>query len=71
MVQSSKLCNDRAIQGVGKHFVQDLGARPQNGIDWEDYEEGGGEIDAIMDLLHFVDNENWIGSLVHEQLGVK
>ena len=47
-----------------KHFVQNLGAKPQYEVDWEDYEEGSRENDSIMDLLHFGDNENWLGSLV-------
>ena len=40
-----------------------FGARPQYGENWEDYEEGSGENDTIMDLLHFGDNENWLGWL--------
>ena len=57
----------QSIQEVEKHFVQDLGGRPQCGAYWEDYEEGGGENDTIMDLLHFGDNENWLSSLVGGQ----
>ena len=34
----------------------------------EDYEEGNGEIDTIMDLLHFGDDKNWLGSMVGGQL---
>ena len=41
-------------------------ARPQCG-DREDYEEGGGESDTIINLLHFSDNKNWLGSLVGGQ----
>jgi hypothetical protein len=34
----------------------------------EDYEEGSGENDTSMDLLHFGDNKNWSSSLVGAQL---
>ena len=34
---------------------------------WEDQEEGGGDIDTIMDLQSFGDDENWIGSMVGGQ----
>ena len=44
-------------------MVQD----PQYGANWEDYEEGGGENNTIMNLLHFGDDENWLGSLVDGQ----
>ena len=35
----------------------------QHGTYKEDYEEGDGEDDTIMDLQNFGDDENWIGSL--------
>ena len=60
-----RLWYDRAVQEVEKHFVQDLGARPQHGADREDYEEGGGENDTYMDIQNF--DENWLGSMVSGQ----
>ena len=51
-----------------KHFVHDLGARPQHEANKEGYEEGGGENDTTMDLQNFGDDENWLGSLVGGQL---
>ena len=36
MVQLGKSWYDWAVQEVRKHFVQDLGARPQHGVDRED-----------------------------------
>ena len=53
MVQLGKSWYDWAVQEVRKHFVQELGARPQHEVDREDYEEGGGENETIMDLLYF------------------
>jgi hypothetical protein len=38
---------DWAIQKVNRHFVQDLGARTQQGVDREDYKHGNGENDTI------------------------
>jgi hypothetical protein len=35
--------------------------KTQYGKNWEDYEEGNGENDIVMDLLHFRDDENWLG----------
>ena len=64
---TQSLWYDRAIQEVEKQFVHDLGARPQHRADREEYVEGGWENDTIMDLLHFGDNENWLGSLVGGQ----
>ena len=52
---------------ANKHFVHDLGARPQHEANWEDSEEGGGENDTIMDLYIFVNDGNWLGSLVSGQ----
>ena len=40
---------------------------PQDGANREDYEEGCGENDTFMDLLHFGDDENWLGPLVSGQ----
>ena len=60
-----RLWYDRAVQEVEKYFVQDLGARPQHGADRDDYEEGGGENDTIMDLQNF--DDNWLGSMVSGQ----
>lgn len=31
------------------------------------YEEGCGENDIVLDLLHFEEDENWLGSLVCAQ----
>ena len=65
---TQSLWYDWTIQEVKKHFVHDLGARPQHGVDREDYEEGIWENDTIiMDPLHFGDNENWLGSQVGRQ----
>ena len=50
---------DRALQEVEKHFVHDIGARPQHGANQEDYEEGGVENDAILDLQNLIEDENW------------
>ena len=63
----AKLIYDWAIQEVEKHFAQDLGARPQHEANWEDYEEGVGENDTIMNLQNFGDGENQLGSLVGGQ----
>ena len=64
---TQSLWYNQAIQEVEKHFVHDLGAKPQHGVDWEDYEEGSGENDTIMDLQNFRNIENWLGSLVGGQ----
>jgi hypothetical protein len=37
-------------QELKKHFVYDLGARPQHEADLEDYKEGSEEDDTFMDL---------------------
>ena len=51
---------DVAVREGEKYLcVHDLGARPRHGVDHEDYEEGSGENDAIMDLQNFIDYENW------------
>ena len=44
---TQSLWYDWAIQKVNRHFVQDLGARTQHGVDREDYEHGNGENDTI------------------------
>ena len=38
----AKLMYDRGVQEIKKHFVHDLGVRPQHEADKEDYEEGSG-----------------------------
>ena len=63
MVQSGRLWCNREIQEAKKHFVQDLGARTQHGVDRKDYREGGGEKDTIMDLQNFGDDEAKISLL--------
>ena len=45
-----------------------LGARPQHGVNREDYEEDDGKNDTIMNLQSFRDDENWLGTLVGGQL---
>jgi len=55
------------IQEVGKHSAHDLGAKPRHGPYEEDYGEGGGEIDTIVELQQFGEHENWLGSLVGGQ----
>jgi hypothetical protein len=49
---------DRVVQKVEKRFVHDLGVRPQLGAYQEDYVEGGGENDIVMNLQNFGDYEN-------------
>ena len=56
-----------AVQEAEKHFVHDLGARPQHGVDREHYEEGGGKNDLITNLQNSRNDENWLGGLVGGQ----
>jgi hypothetical protein len=58
---------DRGAQEVEKHFVQDLDAKSQHEANKDDYEEGSGENDTIMNLQNFGDDGNWLGSLVGGQ----
>jgi len=58
---------DRAIQEVKKTLCTRSWCKTQHEANWEDYEKGGEENDTIVDLLHFEDNENWLGSLVGGQ----
>ena len=53
----AKLIYDQGVQEVEKHFVYDLGARPQHEVNKDNYEEGGGENDTIMDLQNFGNDE--------------
>ena len=64
----AKLVYDRGVQEVEKHVVEYLGARPQHEANKEDFEEGGGENDTVMNLQNFGDDGNWLGSLVGRQL---
>lgn len=62
-----RLWHDRVVQDVEKQFVQDLGARPQHGVDQDDYEEGGGDND-FMDVDDRVEeNNNVSGVMVARQ----
>ena len=63
----AKLMYDWGVQKLKKHFVHDLGARPQHGADQKDYEEDGGENDIVMHPQNFGDDEIWLGSLVGGQ----
>lgn len=60
-----RLWHDRVVQDVEKQFEQDLGARPQNGVDRDDYEEGGGDND-FMDAEGI--NFSVSGSMIGRQL---
>jgi hypothetical protein len=59
---------DTGVQEVERHFVQDLGARPEHEANKEYCEEGVGETDTVMDLQNFGDDENGLDSLVGGQL---
>ena len=63
----AKLMYNRGVQQVEKHFVHHLGARLQDEANKEDYEEGSGENNTIMDLQIFGDDENYLGTLVGGQ----
>ena len=60
----AKLMYDQGVQEVEKHFVEYLGVRSQHEENKEDFAEGGGENDIVMDLQNFGDNENWLDSMV-------
>ena len=45
---SPKLVYDTRVQEVERHFVQDLGARPQHEANKEYHEEDVGEIVTVM-----------------------
>ena len=64
----AKLMYNQGVWEVEKHFVQDLGARPQHKVDKEGYEEVGGENDTAMDLQKLGDDGNWLGFMVGGQL---
>jgi hypothetical protein len=61
-----RLWHDRVVQDVEKQFVQDLGARPQHGVDQDDYEEGGGDND-YMDIDVRRGEDDMMGGLVVRQ----
>ncbi|KAG0580271.1 hypothetical protein KC19_4G162000 [Ceratodon purpureus] len=61
-----RLWHDRVVQDVEKQFVQDLGARPQHGVDRGDYEEGGGDND-FMDVDVRGEEDSMMGTLVVRQ----
>lgn len=61
-----RLWHDRVVQDVEKQFVQDLGARPQHGVDQDDYEEGGGDND-YMDVDVHGEEDNMMGAMVVRQ----
>ena len=64
----TKFMYDWGVPEIEKHFVHDLGVRPQHEADKKDYEGGSGQNDTVMDLQNLGDDENWLGSLVGGQL---
>lgn len=59
---------NQGVQEVEKHYLHDLGASPQHEACKEDYEEGSGENDRVIDLQNFKDDEKWLVSLLSGQL---
>ena len=61
-----RLWHDRVVLDVERQFVQDLGARPQHGVNQDDYEEGGGDND-YMDVDVSGEEGSIMGAIVVRQ----